>query len=447
MQNEPIIGGKGDPGKRKQGKNVFGDMTDQFQKALKQFTEERGFTYIKLLMQAEFSNRMTIKGNIIRKLNSNGFGGDARKVGEAFVYLEKAYGDSKRRDGTKSVMHPYKIALDCAYAGADADTVIIALFHDSVEDGLCSMAEIESRLGGGIAKSVSCVTDYHKSEFDKKAENDGIGIGAKTQFEGLGDYLDLKIKNYKLYLDDLYNSGDIRAMTVKFFDTMENVKSLRHEKDALTRHSIARKALLHLPFWKAINYNFFEFVRATLEENCPSELVGEARGLSEKSLNQIGYEKAGAAFIKTLNPFSFHAILQKPDSYSGVPAFYSPTSLEGKQGEIIMEFPDDFPPDRVLETCRKIAPGFDWEASGENPLPVYFRASYFFEAKARGRQNAQNPANAKALYDMLCFLGRTLQTDYVAHKTELDAGVPGDTANNGANPRSGWRETPFQTGI
>ncbi|HQT45374.1 MAG TPA: hypothetical protein PLO51_05320, partial [Candidatus Micrarchaeota archaeon] len=138
------------------------------------------------------------------------------------------------------------------------------------------------------------------------------------------------------------------------------------------------------------------------------------------SREAIGYEKAGAAFIKTLNPFSFHAILQKPDSYSGVPAFYTPTSLDGKPGYIIMEFPDDFPQVHALETCRKMVPELAWEVSGENPLPVYFRASYFFEAKALDVKDARIPANADALYDRLCFLGRALQSDYIAYKTEID---------------------------
>ncbi len=395
-------------------KNEFNTYKNIFISAIEDFGKNAANAYIPLLLSANFKNLKNAKNNIVNKLCDNGFSKEIPKVKETFDFVETIYKHRLRKDQkTKAVSHPIKIALNCAYAGCDSDTIIVALLHDTLEDGLCTYHEISKKFGIKIADSVVHITDYQREEFYRKLAEIETTSHLDNDMK-----LTLKKEYYKKYLEKLYYSGDLRSIIIKFFDTFENSKSLEFETDELLKTSITEKALLHLPFWKAINYKMFELVKTTLENNCPEKLRTKVSGMSKKSFSQIAYEKVGVAFINTLNPFSYNAILQKPESYSGISTVYIPTSLDTNTDGIILEFPNDMPKDIVLKKCQQILPMFDWEHIETNPLPKYLMSSNFFMASRLDKSQYAEQESEKDLYNLFCFLAKTLQTEYIILKTE-----------------------------
>ncbi|MFA5106362.1 MAG: HD domain-containing protein [Candidatus Micrarchaeia archaeon] len=381
------------------------------------YLKNKAEPYLPMLFVAGISKIGTMKGNIIKELNENGFGHEAARVSEAFAYVERAYGNKLRHDRkTKSIGHPFRIALNCAYAGADADTVIVALLHDTVEEGLCDIAGIEKKFGHSIAGSVHAITDWHKNDYRKE-----LGALQGKRKPAMEKKIELKMKHYKLYLQDLYNSRDARALIVKLFDAFENIKSLDGERDVLKRHSITSKAMLHLPLWKSVNYDIFALAKIMLEQNCPRAMLAQVKEISGKSFAQEGYEKVGAAFINGQEPFSYCSLMQKPESYSGVPAFYMPGHMDSQKSPLL-EFPDDFPKELVLKRCTDILPEFGWAETDSNPLPTHVRASNLFRGEEKKGLVASGAGDGKNMYHKFCLLGKTLHTDYLSLQSVLAEG-------------------------
>ena len=59
---------------------------------------------------------------------------DQTQVEKAFEMGKKLHKDQKRKSGEPYFIHPIAVADMLADMGADADTLIAALLHDSVED-------------------------------------------------------------------------------------------------------------------------------------------------------------------------------------------------------------------------------------------------------------------------------------------------------------------------
>lgn len=84
---------------------------------------------------------------------------DEDRLNRAYVFTVQMHGTQKRASGDPYFSHPVEVAGLMTELKMDADTIITALLHDTVEDTETTLAEIEARFGGEVAGIVAEVTD------------------------------------------------------------------------------------------------------------------------------------------------------------------------------------------------------------------------------------------------------------------------------------------------
>lgn len=140
-------------------------------------------------------------------------------VRSAYDFCMKAHGSQLRASGDLYHTHPLAVAQILTDLKLDHASVITGLLHDTVEDTLASLSDIEKEFGPEIARLVDGVTKLSQlelqSEYTKQAEN----------FRKLV----------------LAMSSDIRVLLVKLADRLHNMRTLHHVTSEEKRKRIARE--------------------------------------------------------------------------------------------------------------------------------------------------------------------------------------------------------------
>lgn len=130
---------------------------------------------------------------------------DQARVQEAFDLGAFLHKDQKRKSGEPYYTHPVTTALRLAFVGADADTLIAALLHDSVEDTPVTLAEIDKQFDGDVAKLIDGVTKLEDADV---ADSPTLNVQVETVR-----------KIFTLMRED------IRIMVIKLFDRLHNMET------------------------------------------------------------------------------------------------------------------------------------------------------------------------------------------------------------------------------
>jgi (p)ppGpp synthase/HD superfamily hydrolase len=77
---------------------------------------------------------------------------------------------NRKVSGLPYIVHPLGVAAILAGCGAPADLVVAGLLHDTVEDSVASLAEIERLFGRAIARLVACVTGDSEGPWKERRE-------------------------------------------------------------------------------------------------------------------------------------------------------------------------------------------------------------------------------------------------------------------------------------
>src|SRR5690348_1872985 len=89
---------------------------------------------------------------------------DTGRVEQAVQLGKKAHEGQRRRSGETYFSHPVAVAHMLSDLGADADTIIAALLHDTIEDTALTLPEIDKRFGGSVAMLIDGVTKLNSSD-------------------------------------------------------------------------------------------------------------------------------------------------------------------------------------------------------------------------------------------------------------------------------------------
>ena len=92
---------------------------------------------------------------------------DEGVLNRAYVFSLKAHGAQTRASGDPYFSHPLEVAGILTTLKLDCDTIVTALLHDTVEDTLASLDEIENHFGAPVARLVDGVTKLSQLEFCK----------------------------------------------------------------------------------------------------------------------------------------------------------------------------------------------------------------------------------------------------------------------------------------
>src|SRR5579862_1572232 len=146
---------------------------------------------------------------------------DEAALNRAYVYSMKAHGGQLRASGDPYFSHPVEVAGLLAQMKLDTASIVTGLLHDTVEDTVATLDDIERLFGKEIAHLVDGVTKLSRIELQSD----------KTK----------QAENFRKLV--LAMSEDIRVLLVKLADRLHNMRTLRFIKDPEKRKRIARETM------------------------------------------------------------------------------------------------------------------------------------------------------------------------------------------------------------
>ena len=129
---------------------------------------------------------------------------DLDLIRHAYVYSAQVHQGQLRKSGEPYMVHPVAVAGILAQMKLDEASVATGLLHDTVEDTLATVEELEQVFGKEIAALVDGVTKISKMEFQSKE--------------------DRQAENFRKMI--LAMSRDIRVLLVKLADRLHNMRTL-----------------------------------------------------------------------------------------------------------------------------------------------------------------------------------------------------------------------------
>src|SRR3982751_1223873 len=100
---------------------------------------------------------------------------DLSLIDKAYKFSADSHKGQLRRSGDPYILHPLGVAQVLAEMHLDLDTIITGLLHDTVEDTVATLADLERLFGPNIARLVDGVTKISQMTFrnthEKQSEN------------------------------------------------------------------------------------------------------------------------------------------------------------------------------------------------------------------------------------------------------------------------------------
>ena len=159
--------------------------------------------------------------------------GQIDQVVEAYEFGKHAHEGQTRKTGEPYITHPIAVAQELANMRLDAQAIIAAILHDTVEDTEASLEEIEEKFGSEVATLVDGVSKLDQIQFRSRAE---------AQAESFRKMMLAMIE-------------DIRVILVKLADRLHNMKTLSAMPPEKIRR-IARETLdIYAPIANRLGIN------------------------------------------------------------------------------------------------------------------------------------------------------------------------------------------------
>ncbi|WP_298199191.1 bifunctional (p)ppGpp synthetase/guanosine-3',5'-bis(diphosphate) 3'-pyrophosphohydrolase [Novosphingobium sp.] len=193
-------------------------------------------------------------------------------LNRAYVYTVQKHGTQKRASGDPYFSHPVEVAGLMTELQLDQDTIITALLHDTVEDTLATVEEVERLFGPDVARLVDGVTKLSKIE-------------AMTESERAAE-------NLRKFL--LAMSEDLRVLLVKLADRLHNMRTLHFIKSEEKRRRIARETMeIYAPLAERVG--MYEYMREMqllafeqLEPEAYATITGRLAQIRSSEGGQVG---------------------------------------------------------------------------------------------------------------------------------------------------------------
>lgn len=152
---------------------------------------------------------------------------EKEKIEEALVFATVAHRGQKRKSGEHYISHPMAVAAIVSEWGMDAESVIAALLHDTLEDTDVTVEDIEHKFGIKVADLVQGLT--------KLAMIDSLPGPEATSLR-----LEASKENLRKLL--LATSKDYRTLLIKLADRLHNLRTLKHLSESAQKR-IATESL------------------------------------------------------------------------------------------------------------------------------------------------------------------------------------------------------------
>ena len=194
---------------------------------------------------------------------------DEAMLNRAYVYTVQKHGTQTRASGDPYFSHPVEVAGLMTDLKLDQETIATALLHDTVEDTLATIEDIEANFGSDVARLVDGVTKLSKIE--QMPENERAA------------------ENLRKFL--LAMSEDIRVLLVKLGDRLHNMRTLHFIKKPEKRQRIARETMdIYAPLAERVG--MYEYMRE-MQLLAFEQLEPQAYATITGRLAQIRSEEGG----------------------------------------------------------------------------------------------------------------------------------------------------------
>ena len=171
-----------------------------------------------------------------------------------------AHGSQTRASGDPYFSHPVEVAGILTEYRLDTASIVTGLLHDTVEDTVATIDEIEHLFGDEVARLVDGVTKLSKLELQSQNTRHA--------------------ENFRKLL--LAISEDIRVLLVKLADRVHNMRTLHYISVPKTR-PIARETMdIYVPLAERIG---IQDIKEELEEMAFRELFRRSRNRSKTGSN------------------------------------------------------------------------------------------------------------------------------------------------------------------
>ncbi len=201
---------------------------------------------------------------------------DTSLVEKAYVYSAKVHAGQTRLSGEPYLSHPLAVAFILAQQRLDLASITAGLLHDSVEDTLATIEELEKMFGRDVARIVDGVTKISQIEFQSKIQKQAENIRKMI----------------------LAMSKDIRVLLVKLADRLHNMRTLQYQKHH-KRVKIARETLdIYAPLASRLG---IDWMKRELEDLAFSFLYPEEyHELRQEVETRLGQRKAYVEEVKEI---------------------------------------------------------------------------------------------------------------------------------------------------
>ncbi len=188
---------------------------------------------------------------------------DEGALNRAYVFSMKAHGSQTRASGDPYFSHPVEVAGILSELKLDCASIVTGLLHDTVEDTVATLAEIEALFGAEVGRLVDGVTKLSLLELQSDDTR--------------------QAENFRKLL--LATSQDIRVLLVKLADRLHNMRTLHHVPQRKKRQRIAAETMeIYAPLAERIG--MLE-VKDELDELAFAQLYPDAAATIGKRMSQL----------------------------------------------------------------------------------------------------------------------------------------------------------------
>ncbi|MEN6376082.1 MAG: bifunctional (p)ppGpp synthetase/guanosine-3',5'-bis(diphosphate) 3'-pyrophosphohydrolase [Smithella sp.] len=159
-------------------------------------------------------------------------------IEKAYIYSAKAHQGQVRLSGEPYLTHPMEVAGVLVDMKLDAATIISGLLHDTVEDTLATIEEIEKEFGKDVAFLVGGLTKISR-----------ISLGSQEEKQA---------ENFRKMI--LAMSADIRILMVRLADRIHNMKTLQYQTPD-RKTAIAKETMeIYAPLANRLGINWMKIL-------------------------------------------------------------------------------------------------------------------------------------------------------------------------------------------
>ena len=177
-----------------------------------------------------------------KNINLNNISYDKKLLKKAYYFSFDRHLNQVRDSGEPFSSHPYAVANILVNLKLDYQSIITALLHDTIEDGVATNEEIKKSFGTEINQLVEGVTKLSKIQLPN------------TEIR--------EASNFSKFI--LAICEDIRILIIKLADRLHNMRTLNYIKEESRKFKIAKETLeVYAPLAGRVG---FQVMREELEE-------------------------------------------------------------------------------------------------------------------------------------------------------------------------------------